>query len=147
MSLLLQDPVTADAEEARAETTVDVVKAKLLFEEARRRRRRRLFVLGIVLAGFLCLGVTLIAAGGGRLFGGPPTASGKGPTGGATIQKSPPQSHDQRTPTTPRPSICNKGIFPNGVKTVHPPESKGSISLLPCNYPLRTNPLNGPTGT
>jgi hypothetical protein len=82
----------------------------------------------VVLCSVFCLGITLlVTGGGGHFFGGPPAASSKGPVGGATIQKSPPQGHGQQPQTAARPSICDKGRA-----SLLPREAKASASLLPC---------------
>jgi hypothetical protein len=85
-------------------------------------------VVGVIMFGVLCLGTTVLAGGGGgRFFGSPPNASSKGPTGGVTIQQSPPPTHGQQTPVTARHPVCSKGIV-----SVLPRDTKSSASLLPC---------------
>jgi hypothetical protein len=132
MSLTLDEPaVTAGELDGHK---VVAAATELLFEEARRRRRRRHLVIAGIVVGVFAVGSLLLAGGSGHLFGNPPTASHKGPPTGATIRESPPVGRSQPTPTTPKPSVCGKGLLPYGIKTVRPPGTKASVSLLPCDY-------------
>lgn len=133
MPSVVEAPVVPDVEEVRAEPGVD--DARLLFREARKRRhRRRMLVVGAVVCSVVSLGITFLVTGsGGHFFGGPPTASSKGPVGGATIQESPPQGHGQQAPARARPSVCEKGIA-----SVRPRDAKAS--LLPCYRVLALPP-------